>query len=579
MKKFILISAIALGFSTHLSAQTGFEFNNRHLSQSNYLNPAFLPQYKLSLGFGNGFEAYHPGFNINTFFNAATDAPTTIRNVINDPNVDLNMSLDNRIEFLQAGLKSKNSYLGFNLSNQTLGQINVPKDILGMAMFGNQEYFGKRANFDMSGTELMMYNEAKFSYGRSFGNKLNLGFSYSMIFGMAHANLKSAYAYLETDTNVNTIYQMKMGGGFDAQTSLMGLSLMKELNDSTYDAAQVWADGFLSNPLGYNKGSALGFGFVYRPNSQWRFSGNMSNMGKITWNLGAESHHMADKPWTFTGLDTSITNDLKNVTVQDALLDSFAQAFENHSTTLTSYETKLYARYTLGLEYFFTPRTYVQMAFGSGYGVKGNKSFASINMHKELAEWVDLRLGYSLYDFNNAQHNVSVGMSLNLGPIQPWFSINNVSGVANYAQSHYQSVRFGLNINIGMRKDSDGDGVRDKSDSCHLTFGARSNNGCELGYLGGKMNYDDISSDSVMADPIVVPSAMESPKNSGEPTTSDAPSLTENPNTTVVATVETTEISKENTEVTTPKTSKKSKTAKPKKKVKSDISLTEAMMN
>lgn len=565
MKKFLLISAIAFGFSNLVYAQTGFEYNNRHLSQSNNLNPAFLPQYKLSLGFGNGFEAYHPGFNVNTFFNAATDATTTIRNVINDPNVDLNMSLDNRIEIVHAGLKSKNSYVGFNLSNQTLGQINIPKDLLGMAMFGNQEYFGKRANFDMSGTELMMYNEAKFTYGRSFGNKLNLGFSYSMISGFAHANLKSAYTYLETDTNVNTIYQMKMGGGFDAQTSLMGLSIMKMLNDSTYDTQKVFEDGFLSNPLGFNKGSALGFGFVYRPNSQWRISGAMSNMGKITWDLGAESHKMADKPWIFTGLDTSITNDMKNVTIQDALLDSFAQAFENQSTKLVSYETKLYARYTLGLEYFFSPRTYVQMAFGSGYGVKGNKSFASVNMHKELAEWVDLRLGYSVYDFNNAQHNVSVAMSLNLGPIQPWFSINNISGIANYAQSHYQSVRFGLNINIGMRKDSDGDGVRDKADSCHLTFGARSNNGCELGYLGGKMNYDEITTDSVMADPIIAPSAMENNKIDVQPSSTDSQALTEN--------------SMASTETVIPKASKKSKVAKTKKKSKSDISLTEAMMN
>ena len=579
MKKFILISALALGFSTKVSAQTGFEFNNRHLSQSNYLNPAFLPQYKLSLGFGNGFEAYHPGFNINTFFNAATDAPTTIRSIINDPTVNLNMSLDNRTEIMQAGFKSKNSYFGFNISNQTLGQINIPKDILGMAMFGNQEYFGKRANFDMSGTELMSYNEAKFSYGRSFGNKLNMGISYSMINGIAHANLKSAYAYLETDTNVNTIYQMKMGGGFDAQTSLMGLSVMKALNDSTYDVQQELENGFLSNPLGYNKGSALGFGFVYRANSQWRISGSMSNMGKITWDLGAESHKMADKPWTFTGLDTSITNDLKNVTVQDALLDSFAQAFENQSTMLTSYETQLHARYTLGVEYFLSPRTYVQMAYGSGYGVKGDKSFASVNMHKELGEWVDLRLGYSMYDFNNAQHNVSVGMSLNLGPIQPWFSINNVSGIANYAQSHYQSVRFGLNINIGQRKDTDGDGVRDKSDSCYKTFGARSNNGCELGYLGGKMNYDEISVDSVMADPIVAPSAMETPKTGGEQSPKESPTLTENQNESTATVAETTEISKENSDVSTPKTSKKPKVAKSKKKSKSDISLTDAMTN
>ena len=579
MKKQQLFICLALGLSGFAKAQTGFEFNNRHLSQSANINPAFLPQYKLTLGVGNAFEAYHPGFNINTFFNSAADATTTIRNIINDPKVNLGVSFDNRTEIFQFGFKSKRSYFTFNSSNQTLGQINIPKDALGMAMFGNQEYFGKRANFDLSGTEFMSYFENKISYGRAISNKLNVGISYSSIIGIAHANLKTAYAYLETDTNNTTIYQMKMGGAFDAQTSLMGLSVMKALNDSNYDAQSAIEDAFLSNPSSSNRGNALGFGFVYRANKKIQISGAMSNIGKITWNVGAESHQMSDKPWTFTGLDTSITNDLKNVTVQDLLLDSFAQAFDNHSTQLASYETKLHSRYTLGLEYFLSPRTYFQFVYGGGYGVKGDKSFTSINAHKELGEWVDLRLSYTLYDFSNAQHNVGVGMSMNLGPIQPWISLNNVSGLMAYDKSHYQSIQVGLNINIGQRKDTDGDGVRDKSDSCYKTYGARSNNGCELGYLGGKMNYDETAVDSVMAEPIVAPSAMETPQNDGAQNSKESPVLTETQNTPAVTVTETSEMSKESTEATPPKTSKKTKVAKTKKKSKSDISLTEAMMN
>lgn len=579
MKKQQLFICLALGLSGFAKAQTGFEFNNRHLSQSANINPAFLPQYKLTLGVGNAFEAYHPGFNINTFFNSAADATTTIRNIINDPKVNLGVSFDNRTEMFQFGFKSKRSYFTFNSSNQTLGQINIPKDALGMAMFGNQEYFGKRANFDLSGTEFMSYFENKISYGRAISNKLNVGISYSSIIGIAHANLKTAYAYLETDTNNTTIYQMKMGGAFDAQTSLMGLSVMKALNDSNYDAQSAIEDAFLSNPSSSNRGNALGFGFVYRANKKIQISGAMSNIGKITWNVGAESHQMSDKPWTFTGLDTSITNDLKNVTVQDLLLDSFAQAFDNHSTQLASYETKLHSRYTLGLEYFLSPRTYFQFVYGGGYGVKGDKSFTSINAHKELGEWVDLRLSYTLYDFSNAQHNLGVGMSMNLGPIQPWISLNNVSGLMAYDKSHYQSIRVGLNINIGQRKDTDGDGVRDKSDSCYKTYGARSNNGCELGYLGGKMNYDETAVDSVMAEPIVAPSAMETPQNDGAQNSKESPVLTEAQNTAAITATETPEMSKESTEATPPKTSKKTKVAKTKKKSKSDISLTEAMMN
>lgn len=506
MKKQHILLAIVIGLGNTLFAQSGLDFNNRHLAQSNDVNPAFLPQYKFTLGFGSNFSAYYPGYNIRTFFAAGSDAQSTIRGIINDPNVDLRTDFQYRNNLINAGIRSKKSYFSVNTSLNTQGSIVLPKDVLGMAMFGNQEYFGKRANFDLSGTEFMSYAETKFSYGRMIGNKLTVGASYSMITGLIHANLKSAYAFLETDTNANSIYQLRMGGAFDAQTSLLGLSVMKALNDSNYDAGKAIQDAFQKNFSSINPGSAIGFGFVYRMNEKWRISGAINNIGKITWNMGAEEHHMLEKPWTFTGLDTSQFNTLKNGKVTDILIDSFSRAFDNQTTKLTSYETKLHARYNLGIEYFLTPRTYIQINYGGGYGIKGDKSFTHVNIHKELGEWVDLRLNYGIYDFQNPQHSLGFGMSLNLGPIQPWMSFNTLSNAIHFSTSHRQSIQFGLNINIGTRKDRDGDGIRDKADSCFKTFGVMSNNGCPLGFLGGTMNYDEMVVDSAAAAPETIDS-------------------------------------------------------------------------
>lgn len=496
MKKQHILFAIVIGLTNNIFAQSGLDFNNRHLAQSNDLNPAFLPQYKFSLGFGSGLSAYYPGYNLNTFFAAGTDAKSTIRGIINDPNVNLRTDFQNHNNLFNLGVRGKKSYFSVNTSFNTQGSITLPKDLLGIAMFGNQEYFGKRANFDISGTEFMSYAETKFSYGRMFGNKLTVGASYSAITGLIHANFKSAYAFLQTDTNVNSIYQLQMGGAFDAQTSLLGLSLMKALNDSSYNPGNAVQEAIQNNSNSVNPGSALGFGFVYRMNEKWRFSAAANNIGKITWNMGAEEHHMLEKPWTFTGLDTSQFSNLQNGNVTNILLDSFGKAFENQTTKLVSYETKLHARYNLGVEYFFSPRTYLQVNYGGGYGVKGDISFTNINLHQEIGEWVDLRLNYGIYDYKNPQHSIGLGMSLNLGPIQPWMSFNTLSNTVNFATTHRQSVQFGLNLNIGTRKDRDGDGVRDKVDSCYKTFGVMSNNGCPLGFLGGSMNYDEVIVDS-----------------------------------------------------------------------------------
>ncbi|NBV36917.1 MAG: hypothetical protein EBR94_06580, partial [Bacteroidetes bacterium] len=258
MKKQNIVFAIVIGLCNLTIAQSGLDFNNRHLAQSNDVNPAFLPQYKFTLGFGSGLSAYYPGYNIKTFYAKGTDAQSTIRNIINDSNVELRTDFINRNNLLNMGIRGKKSYFSVNTSINTQGSLVLPKDILGMALFGNQEYFGKRANFDISGTEFMSYVETKYSYGRMIGNKLTVGVSYSRITGLVHANLKSAYAFLETDTNANSIYQLRMGGAFDAQTSLLGLSVMKALNDSTYDAGQAIQDAFQNNFNSMNPGSAMG---------------------------------------------------------------------------------------------------------------------------------------------------------------------------------------------------------------------------------------------------------------------------------------------------------------------------------
>jgi hypothetical protein len=147
------------------------------------------------------------------------------------------------------------------------------------------------------------------------------------------------------------------------------------------------------------------------------------------------------------------------------------------------------------------PRTHIQAFGGYGFGINGDKSFISTTVHQELGEWVDLRVGYSLYDVANPAHRVGLGLSLNLGPLQIFGSVNDILGIVNYGSSNVTSGMIGLNINIGRRKDRDYDEVPDKRDSCYKTFGVISNDGCPYGFLGGSMSYDqeeaEISTDEI----------------------------------------------------------------------------------
>ena len=120
MKKQHILIAIVIGLSNSIFAQSGFDFNNRHLAQSNDVNPAFLPQYKFSLGFGSGLSAHYPGYNLNTFFAKGPDAQSTIRNIINDPSVDLRTDIMNRSNLLNMGIRGKKSYFSVENILQTI---------------------------------------------------------------------------------------------------------------------------------------------------------------------------------------------------------------------------------------------------------------------------------------------------------------------------------------------------------------------------------------------------------------------------------------------------------------------------
>ena len=487
--KWAITAGVLLVAPRSVWAQPGFEFNNRHLSQSNQINPAFMPQYGFSLGFNSGTNLYLPNCKLSDLFDSSSNAETSIRNFIHNSNKQLGLQLQQDISLLNLAFRGKKYYFSFGSNLHAEGDFRAPKDAIGLAMFGNAEYMGSTAKIDFSGNRFNSFLENKFSIGRQVTNKLTVGFTYSAINGIADFNIKKAYLNLTTDTNINSYYQTRFDAGADIQYSLMGASLQKMLDDTagTYDP-MVDVENNLTTATKNNQGSAMGFGAVYRMNEKIRLSFTANNFGSITWNTGAEQFKMNDASYTFKGLDTAMFDSINNI--GQILMDTIKNTFQYSSSNIGNYTQTLHPRYVLGVEYFLNPRSYFQLVGGTGYGINGDKSFATVNVHQEIGEWIDVRAGYTCFDFQNPSHNVSAGFSLNLGPIQPWININSASIVAPVDNVRYYNVRLGLNINIGLRKDSDGDGIKDRKDSCYKTFGAMSNHGCELGYLGPAMKYD-----------------------------------------------------------------------------------------
>jgi hypothetical protein len=495
MKLRIITFATAFIALSSVNAQLNFDFNNRHLHQSALANPGFLPQYKFSFGFRSTNSFTLDQVNLNTFFNKNESDSTSIANLIKGNSNQFGADILSNTEFFNFGIRSKKAFFGFNSSVVTEGALRLPRDLFGLAFFGNAAYIGKSAKIDLSGTQFTSYLKNQITYGRQINNELSIGVNMAYLNGIANVAMNKGYANITTDTGVASIYQLTLNSEFDAQTSLLGVD-PSLLLDSAYKANlnNKLTDGISNLGMSSNRGFSFDIGGVYRVNEKLRISGAIQNIGSITWNQGAMKHTMAAATWVFKGLDTTQFKQMNNNDSNDIftqISDSFNSKFARNSTSVASYTTKLKPRFTIGIEFFPFKRTNVQMLFGSGFGVLGNKSFISTGVHQEIGEIMDFRATYTLYDFTFPQHRLGVGASLNLGVIQPFFNISDIYGAADYGNASTVAASFGLNFMIGMLKDKDNDGVPDKRDSCRKVFGVLSNKGCPYGFLGESMNNEN----------------------------------------------------------------------------------------
>ncbi len=489
--KNLLIAAICLIQLNFAKAQMNFDFNNRHLSQSAIVNPGFLPQHKFTIGF-NSFNSLNlNGFNLNSIFNKFESDSQTARNLMNSSEKQMGIDLLSNTNLFHFGIRSKKAYFTYTTSLVLEGQINAPKDLFGLATFGNSAFIGKEAKIDFSNTNFTSYIKNEITYGRQITNELSVGLNLGLINGLANMQVDKAYLGLQTDTGVNSIYQIKATAEANTRASMLGIDLT-QIGDSAYRANinKTMTDQLGKMGLSSNQGYSFGTGFVYRINEKFRVSGSVQNLGKIVWDVLPTEHKLFKGQWTFTGLDTGQTNNLsKDITKQ--IRDTLNLKFQGSSTYLSSYTTYLKPRYTLGFEFFPFKRTNLQLVGGYGFGYTGDKAFLSASVHQEIGEVIDIRASFCKYDFQNSQNRVSVGMSFNLGIIQPYFNINDAWGAAEYAHTNNISGTMGLNIYIGTQKDRDNDGIPDKRDSCLKVFGVMSNNGCPYGFLGESMNGEE----------------------------------------------------------------------------------------
>ncbi len=474
MKKSLIYIAI-LFQSVCLSAQAEiFHFNNPLIAKAAVLNPAFLPRYGLHVGF-HSQTYFSPGqIQINDVFSTKYDAFETVRRILADSTKDFkNIQLDQEIGLLEIGIRSRRSYLHMSSKITLSADLNLDKDILGLAFFGNgdTQYYKKTANINFSGTDIRLMSKHRTSYGRQFGSKLYIGASAAIIHGLGRLNIERANFDITTDTSLESIYQVQVKGNIDASSTGFRGSIFKLWDPVTYVTALPFV----------NYGFAFGGGIIYRPYDFLRISVSTDNHGFTEWNNFYSVHQLKVNINNFQGLDSltplaqggrrPLRGELNDT------LNSWYSLYEN-DTYDKDYQT-LRPNYIIGFEYLGIPKHRMAFIYGNGLGVRSNVNLISFSEYFDINQYLQVYGSYSRYFSPNKENILNLGFSVQGVGLQLFGQLNNVIGILQPALTHhYYSAQLGVGFNFVKNLDKDRDDIPDHRDNCPDIYGVPRYRGC-----------------------------------------------------------------------------------------------------
>ena len=451
-----------------------FEHNNPLLPRSAVSNPAFLPRYGFNLSVNTRSQFTPGGVQIYDIFRKDQTPQESLRSWFSDSSLNFkNIRFDQEVNLLEIGIRSRRSYIHMSSKIVTRVDLNLDKDLFGLAFFGNgdTQYYKKPTEINLSGTQFRVQSEHRMSYGRRIGSKLYLGVSAKVIHGLARLRLDNARFQMLTDTSIESIYSIGVRGDVDATTTGFQRTIFEPYDPFTYLSSIPFA----------NYGLAYGGGLIYRPFDFLRVSFATENQGFTEWNYFGTKHKLKVDIPMFSGLDTiGLITPQPDRSLRQELQDTIDSWYSLDEKYYFRKETNtLRPRYNFSLEYLGFPRHRLTAMVATGMGARSNVDLWAVSEHFDIKDYLQLYVSYARF-WNPIPQNVwNVGFSTQVWGLQLYGQLNNLLAYLDFSrESHYYSGQIGVNINFTKNIDSDGDDIPDHRDRCKFTFGTPKYRGC-----------------------------------------------------------------------------------------------------
>ena len=432
-----------------VNAQDGntiYFINN--IPQSNYSNPATLPNCKFYLGIpalsSFGFNLENGSFSYNDVFTRRTTDDSLIidkdklLSALSDNN---KLSYDFSEQLFSLGFRVKRSYFTLSAATKISTNFNYTKDFMTFLLKGNEPFIGKTANLSDSKLGLNAYTEIALGYSREIGKKLTLGIRFKYLIGIVNVYTERSNLLLTTDANT---YALTASSDFLIHSS------------SPFDSLQGLGDQIKNlKPANItdNTGYAFDFGGEYRLNNRWTFGVSVVDLGSINWKSNVKDYRSKYpyKQVSFSGLDLNEAFPGGNLdtSVMNALIDSVKNAFGIETVNGTSYSAPLKTKLYTSVSFSLSHNDRFGFLMRNDFVNKSVNTLISVSYNRNIGRWFAITLSNTFVAGNI--FNPGGGFNLNLGPVQFYLIGDHFSSL--YAASMKNlGVHFGLNFLFGKTK-------------------------------------------------------------------------------------------------------------------------------
>ncbi|MEZ5042416.1 MAG: DUF5723 family protein [Saprospiraceae bacterium] len=429
--------------TTTLEAQRNLNFYNfSNVMQRSHMNPSFIPEAKLtiavpglsSIGFGvsnNGFSYRQAGVKNAITGSRKLDFEMALGSIAENNFI----SFDGGVEILGVGLRLGKHFFYGSLSDHVETSIHYPYGAIDILADDQNDVISQGGIYDFS--ELMFqsshYRSMALAYAREMNEKLNLGVRVKLLAGLENI-------YSKNNGLIFSSFEAGSGSNPDPayytvenNIQVMGAGLHRFRHGKPFP---LFVEG--------NYGISVDLGGQYKINEDLEVSASVNNLGFLKWNSELTSAEIGDPMIDVDQLDDFLTDYLDQV-VTDVTTAA--------DSKLPAYKTSLNADVYAGLRYQVLPEQF--------FGVVANPRFyknkvdlgASFSYHMKVLNWLNAGVAYSIY--NNTYVNLGLGLAIKLGPVQGYFSTDNVLGFIAPATAHAANAKMGLNIALGKVKEED----------------------------------------------------------------------------------------------------------------------------